>query len=111
MSRSFALLPTSGDSIIKVSAVDQDDPHTSNAIIRYKITAERPQTGEGGLFDINPVSGVIRVKASGLDREVTNDVHEKTSGPSPSSASLLAPLRLNQNTNWLSKQLTWRGRG
>lgn len=88
-SQSFALSPTSGDSIMKVRAVDQDDPHTSNAIIRYKITAQRPQTSEGGLFDINPVSGVIAVKASGLDREVTNDVHEKTSGPSPMSALLL----------------------
>lgn len=75
--------PTSGDSIIKVRAVDQDDPHTSNAIIRYRITAQRPQTSDGGMFDINPVSGVIGVKASGLDREVTNAVHENTRVPSP----------------------------
>lgn len=74
--QSFALFPTSGDSIVKVTAVDQDDPHTSNAIIRYKIIAQRPWTSEGGMFDINPVSGMIGVKASGLDREVTNDVHE-----------------------------------
>lgn len=63
--------------------MDRDDPRTSNAIIRYRITAQRPQTSEGGMFDINPVSGVIGVKTSGLDREVTNRVRENTSGPSP----------------------------
>uniref|UniRef100_H3DKS3 Cadherin-1 n=1 Tax=Tetraodon nigroviridis TaxID=99883 RepID=H3DKS3_TETNG len=57
-----------GDSVIKVTAVDQDDPHTTNAIIRYRITAQRPQTS-GGMFDIDPVSGRIGVKAPGLDRE------------------------------------------
>lgn len=41
------------------------------------------------MFDIDPESGVIGVKASGLDREVTNHVRGKTSGPGPSSASLL----------------------
>ncbi|CAG11381.1 unnamed protein product, partial [Tetraodon nigroviridis] len=74
-----------GDSVIKVTAVDQDDPHTTNAIIRYRITAQRPQTS-GGMFDIDPVSGRIGVKAPGLDREVTAMC---TCGPSPSSASLL----------------------
>lgn len=78
-----------------MTAGDQDDPHTSNAIIRYKIRAQRPQTSEGGMFDINPVSGMIGVKASGLDREVTNDMHENTSDPSPSSAWLLM-LRVPQ---------------
>lgn len=68
-----------------MTAVDQDDPHTSNAIIRYRITAQRPQTS-GGMFDIDPVSGRIGVKAPGLDREVTAMC---TCGPSPSSASLL----------------------
>lgn len=69
--------------------MDQDDPHTRNAIIRYKITAQRPQTSQGGLFGINPVSGVIAVKAAGLDREVTNAAHEKTSVPRSMSASLI----------------------
>lgn len=63
--------------------MDRDDPHTSNAIIRYRIAAQRPQTSEGGVFDINPVSGVIGVKTSGLDREVTNHARENTSGPRP----------------------------
>lgn len=69
--------------------MDEDDPHTSNAIIRYKITAQLPRTSEGDVFDINPVSGMIGVRASGLDREVTYDLFENTSVPSPSSVLML----------------------
>lgn len=70
-SQSYTLFPTSGDSIMKVTAVDKDDPDTSNAIIRYQITAQRPRTSERDVFAINPANGVISVKASELDREVT----------------------------------------
>lgn len=60
--------------------MDMDDPNTSNAAVRYKITAQLPQTSEGDMFDINPVSGMINVKASRLDREVTHHLQDNTSG-------------------------------
>lgn len=51
-------------------AVDKDDPHTSNAIVRYRILTQMPNDSGLDLFVINPVSGMLTVKALGLDREV-----------------------------------------
>lgn len=111
-SQSYMLFPTSGDSIMKVTAVDKDDPDTSNAIIRYQITAQHPRTSERDVFAINPASGVISVKASELDREVTMywripafpvQVRHRF--------SCSVSIRFNQNTNWSSRRLTWQERG
>ncbi|XP_060891142.1 B-cadherin [Labrus mixtus] len=57
------------DIITKITAVDKDDPQTSNAMIRYRIKAQMPQMPGKDMFAINPVSGAISVKAVGLDRE------------------------------------------
>ncbi|XP_026164644.1 cadherin-1 isoform X2 [Mastacembelus armatus] len=55
--------------VIKVVATDIDDPTMDNAIIRYRIMSQDPQLPSDPLFLINSVTGVIRVGASGLDRE------------------------------------------
>ncbi|XP_061577973.1 B-cadherin-like isoform X2 [Cololabis saira] len=55
--------------IVKVTAVDKDDAETENAIIRFKIKAQMPQTPAEDMFAVNPVSGVISLKTGGLDRE------------------------------------------
>ncbi|XP_072527488.1 B-cadherin-like [Salminus brasiliensis] len=52
-----------------VTATDADDPNTANADIRYSIISQSPQQPNPSLFDINPVTGGIRVKSGGLDRE------------------------------------------
>uniref|UniRef100_A0A3Q3LL54 Cadherin-1 n=1 Tax=Mastacembelus armatus TaxID=205130 RepID=A0A3Q3LL54_9TELE len=52
-----------------VVATDIDDPTMDNAIIRYRIMSQDPQLPSDPLFLINSVTGVIRVGASGLDRE------------------------------------------
>ncbi|TDH14722.1 hypothetical protein EPR50_G00023840 [Perca flavescens] len=55
--------------VIKVEATDIDQPNTANSDIRYRLISQEPQLPSDFLFVINPVTGVIRVNASGLDRE------------------------------------------
>lgn len=55
-------------SIIQVTAEDLDDPETFNAMVRYKLVRQEPN---GGVFHIDPTSGVISLASVGvLDREV-----------------------------------------
>lgn len=51
--------------------MDKDDPQTNNAIVRYRILTQKPNASGTDLFAINPVSGMLSVKALGLDREVS----------------------------------------
>lgn len=51
--------------------MDKDDPQTTNAIVRYRILTQKPNESGIDLFAINPVSGMLSVKALGLDREVS----------------------------------------
>ncbi|KAL6461403.1 hypothetical protein MHYP_G00295470 [Metynnis hypsauchen] len=58
-----------GFEFMTVTATDADDPNTDNADIRYSILSQNPQEPDPAMFIINPVTGVIRVNAAGLDRE------------------------------------------
>nr|XP_055072727.1 cadherin-1 [Misgurnus anguillicaudatus] len=52
-----------------VTATDADDPETDNAEVRYKIISQDPPSPNPNMFDINAVTGGIRVNSEGLDRE------------------------------------------
>ncbi|CAN9500189.1 unnamed protein product [Ophioblennius macclurei] len=58
-----------GFEVIRVEATDIDQPETDNSDIRYRIMSQEPQKPSDAVFVINPVNGVIRVNAGGLDRE------------------------------------------
>nr|XP_020455556.1 cadherin-1 [Monopterus albus] len=58
-----------GFEVITVVATDEDDPSTNNGVIRYSILSQDPPFPSDPLFEINTVTGVIRVSGHGLDRE------------------------------------------
>ncbi|XP_017542888.1 B-cadherin-like [Pygocentrus nattereri] len=58
-----------GFEFMNVTATDADKPNTEYSDIRYSILSQNPQEPNATMFTINPVTGVIRVNAAGLDRE------------------------------------------
>ncbi|XP_058238072.1 B-cadherin [Hemibagrus wyckioides] len=62
-----------GFEFMTVSATDADDPNTDNAEIRYSITSQIPPVPYPNMFEINPVTGAIRVNSDGLDRETVGE--------------------------------------
>lgn len=62
---------TEGFEFMTISATDADDPNTDNADIRYSIVSQTPLEPSPNMFEINPVSGVIRLNAEGLDSKVS----------------------------------------
>ncbi len=57
-----------------VTATDADDPNMENGIIRYSIVSQEPQLPKPNMFDINSSTGTIRVRETGMDREVRSDI-------------------------------------
>ncbi|XP_056611680.1 B-cadherin-like [Triplophysa dalaica] len=54
---------------MKVTATDADDPNTDNGDVRYSIISQDPPLPKPNMFDINTITGGIRVIEEGLDRE------------------------------------------
>ncbi|XP_016113802.1 cadherin-1-like [Sinocyclocheilus grahami] len=52
-----------------VTATDADDPDTNNGIVSYAIVSQEPQFPKPNMFDINILSGTIRVREPDMDRE------------------------------------------
>ncbi|KAM4592033.1 B-cadherin-like [Odontesthes bonariensis] len=59
-----------GYEVIQVVATDLDEPNSDNSDIRYSILSQEPTEPSSKLFVINEVTGMIRVNAGGLDREI-----------------------------------------
>lgn len=55
-------------SVVQVTAKDLDDPKTFNAMVRYRLVRQEPNSG---VFHIDPTNGLISLASMGiLDREV-----------------------------------------
>lgn len=79
--------------------MDKDDPQTNNAIVRYRILSQNPNESGMDLFAINPVSGMLSVKALGLDREVSVTPTPAAHPVTPDSQRLAPRLRSSPSTS------------
>ncbi|XP_051757063.1 cadherin-1 isoform X4 [Ctenopharyngodon idella] len=58
-----------GHEFMTVTATDADDPNTDNGVISYSIVKQDPELPKPNMFEINSVTGGIRVNSVGLDKE------------------------------------------
>ncbi|XP_026046267.1 B-cadherin-like [Astatotilapia calliptera] len=58
-----------GTEVVKVEAKDNDEPNTDNSELRYRILNQDPPLPTDNMFEINPITGSIRITGRGLDRE------------------------------------------
>uniref|UniRef100_A0A668RMS7 Cadherin domain-containing protein n=1 Tax=Oreochromis aureus TaxID=47969 RepID=A0A668RMS7_OREAU len=57
-----------GTEVVRVEAKDDDEPDNLNSDLRYRILNQDPPLPTDNMFEINPVTGSIRVTGRGLDR-------------------------------------------
>uniref|UniRef100_A0A3P8PQT8 Cadherin domain-containing protein n=1 Tax=Astatotilapia calliptera TaxID=8154 RepID=A0A3P8PQT8_ASTCA len=60
---------TIGTEVVRVEAKDDDEPSTDNSELRYRILNQDPPLPTDNMFEINPITGSIRITGRGLDRE------------------------------------------
>nr|XP_024660380.1 B-cadherin-like [Maylandia zebra] len=60
---------TIGTEVVRVEAKDDDEPNTDNSELRYRILNQDPPLPTDNMFEINPITGSIRITGRGLDRE------------------------------------------
>lgn len=60
-----------GTYVMTVTAIDADDEHALNGMLRYRILSQAPSTPSPNMFTINNETGDIITVAAGLDREVS----------------------------------------
>ncbi|XP_063347683.1 B-cadherin isoform X2 [Pelmatolapia mariae] len=65
----FAEATAIGTEVVRVEAKDDDEPDNLNSDLRYRILNQDPPLPTDNMFEINPVTGSIRVTGKGLDRE------------------------------------------
>lgn len=62
-----------GDSVMRITATDRDDPETDHASIKYRIKSQSPEIPTDHIFDINALSGLVSLTGGGLDREAYSE--------------------------------------
>uniref|UniRef100_A0A3B4EYX4 Cadherin domain-containing protein n=1 Tax=Pundamilia nyererei TaxID=303518 RepID=A0A3B4EYX4_9CICH len=60
---------TIGTEVVRVEAKDDDEPDSDNSELHYRILNQDPPLPTDNMFEINPITGSIRITGRGLDRE------------------------------------------